>query len=84
MLNPVTPARHKDFRYERKIAMRKIIQFTTAAVLCLFLTGSINVAKGQDASHPETATSQDASDWGLLGLIGLIGLLGLKKKKADD
>ena len=35
----------------------------------------------QDASHYETATSRDSSDWGLLGLLGLIGLLGLKKKK---
>jgi MYXO-CTERM domain-containing protein len=63
--------------------MKKINQCMFAAILCVFLTGNAPLA-AQDASHPQTATSQDSSDWGLLGLIGLIGLLGLRKKKEPE
>jgi hypothetical protein len=44
----------------------------------LLLSGD---ALAQDASHLETATSEDKGDQGLLSLLGLIGLFGLKRKK---
>jgi hypothetical protein len=61
--------------------MKKTTMILKAVAVCLFLaSGSISLM-AQDASHMETATAEDSSDWGLLGLLGLIGLLGLKKKK---
>ena len=61
-----------------------IAKFFLATVLSLLLTGSSPDLYAQDASHYETATSKDNSDWGLLGLLGLIGLLGLRKKKSPE
>jgi MYXO-CTERM domain-containing protein len=53
-----------------------------AVTVSLFLLGGSSNLRAQDASHFETATSRDSSDWGLLGLLGLIGLLGLRKRKS--
>ena len=64
--------------------MNTISKFSVAAAVSLCLLGGTPNVHGQDASHYETATSTDGSDWGLLGLLGLIGLLGLKKKKSTQ
>ena len=64
--------------------MKTISKFFVAAAVGLCLLGGAPNAQGQDASHYDTATSTDGSDWGLLGLLGLIGLLGLKKKKSTQ
>jgi MYXO-CTERM domain-containing protein len=61
-----------------------MIRFVAAALICSLLTTGTQPLLAQDASNPQTARSQDSSDWGLLGLIGLIGLLGLRKKGRED
>lgn len=55
-------------------------RFYLTMLILLLVCGD---AMTQDASHLETATSEDKGDWGLLGLLGLIGLFGLKRKKAE-
>lgn len=61
--------------------MKGIYQhFFLVALTLLLLCGD---AMAQDASHLETATSEDRGDWGLLGLLGLIGLFGLKRRKPE-
>jgi hypothetical protein len=64
--------------------MKRITKLLAATLVCSFLTTGSQQLLAQDASNPQTARSQDTSDWGLLGLIGLIGLLGLRKKGRED
>ena len=64
--------------------MKKHNQMARVLLLCLFLGASGHPVSAQDASHEETARTEDSSDWGLLGLIGLVGLLGLRKKPLQE
>lgn len=74
----------KIFTSSVKKQMKRITRFAAAALICSLLTTSTQPLFAQDASNPQTARSQDTSDWGLLGLIGLIGLLGLRKKDREE
>ena len=60
--------------------MKKIKHILIAMAFLFLLPEGTPQVMAQDASHYETATSEDSGEWGLLGLIGLVGLLGLEKE----
>lgn len=64
--------------------MKNIKHILIAMIFSLWLPAGTPQVMAQDASHYETATSEDSGDWGLLGLLGLVGLLGLRKKKSPE